>query len=120
VFPWVWGGVVNRRLYFVKWLLQPQNARPMGRFLCRGRVRLRTQSHAIDAKLLASADFDLAQYRHRILRFKNSSAAPVLAAPGVTSYREGKMTEFIEVLRQEHRNIESLLRVLERELAAGF
>jgi hypothetical protein len=27
------------------------------------------------------------------------------------------MTEFIEVLRQEHRNIESLLRVLERELS---
>jgi hemerythrin-like domain-containing protein len=30
---------------------------------------------------------------------------------------EGKMTAFIEVLRQEHRNIESLLRVLERELS---
>ena len=30
---------------------------------------------------------------------------------------EGKMTDFIEVLRQEHRNIESLLRVLERELS---
>ena len=45
----------------------------------------------------------------------------VLAAPRshvVTG--EGKMTEFIEVLQQEHRNIESLLRVLERELAAGF
>ena len=27
------------------------------------------------------------------------------------------MTEFIEVLQQEHRNIESLLRVLERELS---
>jgi len=27
------------------------------------------------------------------------------------------MTAFIEVLRQEHRNIESLLRVLERELS---
>jgi hypothetical protein len=26
------------------------------------------------------------------------------------------MTEFVEVLRKEHRNIESLLRVLEREL----
>ena len=33
------------------------------------------------------------------------------------SPREGnKMTEMIEVLCQEHRNIESLLRVLEREL----
>ena len=31
--------------------------------------------------------------------------------------RKGKMTAFIEVLRQEHRNIESLLRVLERELS---
>jgi hemerythrin-like domain-containing protein len=26
------------------------------------------------------------------------------------------MTDFIQVIRQEHRNIESLLRVLEREL----
>src|SRR5262249_43463164 len=34
------------------------------------------------------------------------------------SSREGKMTEMIEILRQEHRNIESLLRVLERELSA--
>jgi hemerythrin-like domain-containing protein len=32
------------------------------------------------------------------------------------SPRESKMTEMIEILRQEHRNIESLLRVLEREL----
>jgi hemerythrin-like domain-containing protein len=41
----------------------------------------------------------------------------VLAArEAVRPYREGKMTDFIEVLRQEHRNIESLLRVLEREL----
>src|SRR5215467_1294188 len=31
--------------------------------------------------------------------------------------RESKMTDFIEVLRQEHRNIESLLCVLERELS---
>jgi hemerythrin-like domain-containing protein len=33
------------------------------------------------------------------------------------SPREGKMTEMIEILHQEHRNIESLLRVLERELS---
>ena len=36
--------------------------------------------------------------------------------PEEAARREGKMTYIIEVLRQEHCNIESLLRVLEREL----
>jgi hemerythrin-like domain-containing protein len=36
---------------------------------------------------------------------------------GQANPREVKMVEIIEVLRQEHRNIEKLLRVLERELS---
>jgi hypothetical protein len=35
----------------------------------------------------------------------------------VAALRKRKMTYIIEVLRQEHRNIESLLRVLERDLS---
>jgi hemerythrin-like domain-containing protein len=31
--------------------------------------------------------------------------------------KEGKMVEIIEILRQEHRNIEKLLSVLEQELS---
>jgi hypothetical protein len=41
----------------------------------------------------------------------------VRAAPGQAVPWEDKMTDFIQILRQEHRNIESLLRVLERELS---
>ena len=76
------------------------------------------ESHPIDAKLLCLRRFDLAQYRIASCVLKIRRQPTVLAAPRshvVTG--EGKMTEFIEVLQQEHRNIESLLRVLERELS---
>jgi hemerythrin-like domain-containing protein len=48
-----------------------------------------------------------------LLKFVRS---PVLGA-GQAAAREGTMVDIIQGLRQEHRNIESLLRVLERELS---
>src|SRR5262249_22744770 len=43
--------------------------------------------------------------------------SPRLGARRGSDTREGKMTDMVEILRQEHSNIESLLRVLERELS---
>jgi hypothetical protein len=61
--------------------------------------------------------FDLAQYRQGLsIVILLSAGTGSWHREAVRPYREGKMTDFIELLRQEHRNFESLLRVLEREL----
>jgi hemerythrin-like domain-containing protein len=60
--------------------------------------------------LIQKVDFDLAQRRARrasytFVRDRDSA-----------SYGRAAMTYIVEILRQEHRNIEKVLRVLEREL----